>query len=399
MGDNDTTTTDAPTRREYVKFGGAVVGGTLLAGCAGQSDSGSTPTETEANESSATDTSTPEGESYSVTMSPMGTVEFNSVPETAVSFDDQWADMLVALGQDDRLIAHGRPGNIITEFYDQLPNVSFDSEELTTLNDNMSVETFFELDADVHHLDPLRLAATWDGFEESDVETVRDQISPYFANRYSAYRNYTGDESYQYYSIWELTRKFADLYQVPDRAAALEEVYDEMVAEIQSNLPPESERPRVALSVHADGTFYGQPSITNPGFARAHIRPLQPRNAFAEYPQYEGFGVQYDMEAMVEVDPDVFIQALGLQFPDRIPPIRNPEDGSVAAEVTAFSNGRVYNGATGYQGPLYTLFQTEMTAKQIYPEQFGEWRGLGNTPESEQLFDRQRVADIINGEI
>jgi hypothetical protein len=229
-------------------------------------------------------------------------LEFDSVPETAVGFDDQWADMLVTLGQDDRLIAHGRPGNIITEFYDQLPNVSFDSEGLTTLSDNMSVETFFELDADVHHLDPLRLAATWDGFDDSDVETVRDQISPYFANRYSAYRNYTGDESCQYCSIWELTRKFAELYQVPDRVAALEGVYDEVVAEIQSNLPPESERPRVALSVHSDGTFYGQPSITNPGFARAHIRPLQAWNAFTKYPQYEGFGVQYDIEAMVVLD-------------------------------------------------------------------------------------------------
>jgi iron complex transport system substrate-binding protein len=34
---------EAPTRRDYMKYGGAVVGGTLLAGCAGQSDSDGTP--------------------------------------------------------------------------------------------------------------------------------------------------------------------------------------------------------------------------------------------------------------------------------------------------------------------------------------------------------------------
>jgi iron complex transport system substrate-binding protein len=46
------------------------------------------------------------------------------------------------------------------------------------------------------------------------------------------------------------------------------------------------------------------------------------------------------------------------------------------------------------------MFQTEMVAKQVYPDIFGEFPGLGEpVPESEQLFDRQRVADIINGDI
>jgi iron complex transport system substrate-binding protein len=45
------------------------------------------------------------------------------------------------------------------------------------------------------------------------------------------------------------------------------------------------------------------------------------------------------------------------------------------------------------------MFQTEMVAKQLYPEEFGEWRGLGETPEDEQLFDRQRISDIVNEDI
>jgi len=91
MGGHHTSTTEAPTRREYVKYGGAVVGGSLLAGCAGQSDSGSTPTETQTGSATATDnqteTATPEDTSYSVTISPMGTVGFDEVPGRVVAYD------------------------------------------------------------------------------------------------------------------------------------------------------------------------------------------------------------------------------------------------------------------------------------------------------------------------
>jgi iron complex transport system substrate-binding protein len=40
-----------------------------------------------------------------------------------------------------------------------------------------------------------------------------------------------------------------------------------------------------------------------------------------------------------------------------------------------------------YQGPIIHLFQLEQAAQDLYPEEFG----------GEQLFDRQRVADIVTG--
>jgi hypothetical protein len=49
------------------------------------------------------------------------------------------------------------------------------------------------------------------------------------------------------------------------------------------------------------------------------------------------------------------------------------------------------------------LFQLEMTAKQLYPDRFGEWLGHidgeahPEIPCRERLFDRMRVADIVNG--
>jgi hypothetical protein len=78
---DDSSHHGAPTRREYVRYGGTVIGGGLLAGCAGQSDSRSTPTEAETDKSTPTETSTPEDDGYSVTMEPVGEVTFESVPE------------------------------------------------------------------------------------------------------------------------------------------------------------------------------------------------------------------------------------------------------------------------------------------------------------------------------
>jgi iron complex transport system substrate-binding protein len=61
--------------------------------------------------------------------------------------------------------------------------------------------------------------------------------------------------------------------------------------------------------------------------------------------------------------------------------------------------GNVFRGGGRYQGPIVNLFVTEVLAKQLYPETFGEFTGIGDVQDGEQLFDRQRVADIINGDI
>jgi len=69
------------------------------------------------------------------------------------------------------------------------------------------------------------------------------------------------------------------------------------------------------------------------------------------------------------------------------------EEHTAASELTAVQNGQVYRGGFLYQGPIQNLFLTERAAKQLYPDEFGHVTG------DEQLFDRQRVADIVNGEL
>jgi len=404
MSDNDTN--DESTRRDYLKYGGAVVGGGLLAGCAGQSDSGSTSTSTETatNSTASTETetkATSEGESSSVTMSPVGKVEFDSAPQSAVAFDDQWADILVALGREDSLEGLGRPESFYQGYYDQLPGVSLDTDSLTPLFANESSydkELLYELSPDVFHMDPLRAVQTNDNFDREDVDEVVENVAPWFANRFSVYHNYDGDEPYEYYSVFELTQKFAEVYKETDRSAALREIYETMLADIESRLPPEEERPSVAVTFYSDGTFYAQPPLNNPGIGRAQYRIFGAKDAYEEYPDQQSFGGSHAMELMLEIDPDVIIQTLSLTPPHLIDPVRNGEVTG-ASDLTAVQEGRVYNGTTPFQGPIFTLFQTEAVARQLYPDEFGEFQGFDEpVPGNERLFDRQRVADIINGD-
>jgi ABC-type Fe3+-hydroxamate transport system substrate-binding protein len=403
---DDSSPHGAPTRREYVKYGGTVIGGGLLAGCAGQGDGGSTPTETETDESTATESSTPEDQSYSVTISPMGSVEFDEVPERVVAYDGYWTDHLIALGQQDRIVAMGFPDRYYTGFYDRLQGVSFDKSGITAMYNEGSYdkELLYELQGDVHHMDPYRAMAFNDNFDADDVEEIVENVGPWFANRGSRFNTVPGgkDVEYEFYTLWELLSKFAQVYQVQDRSAALKSVRDEMVEHIQSNLPPEDDRPNVGLALWWDGDIWAYP-LNSGGFGKAHLRPVQANDVFSDVSGLpEDNYVKIDAEEVLDADPDVWIQHNALNSADQfvnesIPQIK---DDPVLGEVTAVKNDRIYPGGTGLQGPLYNLFQIEMTAKQVYPELFGEFPGVGEpVPEEEQLFDRQRVADIVNGEI
>ncbi len=399
---------EAPTRRDYVKYGGAVVWGGLLAGCSGQSDSGSTPDSTSTGEdSTGTNTSTPEDESYSVTMSPVGTVEFERPPETATVYDATWADVLVGLGHGDTVLSLGHPDFYYAGYYDQLDGVSFDTSGLASLyNDGLDKEQFYELDADVHHLDPVNIGySSWSRWSMTDVEEIEENVGPFFANRLSRAHTdppaeYGGD--YQFYSLWELTEKLGQVYREAERAAELRAIRDDLVAEIKEDLPSQSDRPSVGLLVFTpDQEAFSPYRINAPGYGKAQYRPFEAADAFADSDKtyaenYEG---SYDVEGLLEVDPDVIIHNWDIEPTDRTRAMRDFfADSPVAQELTAVQNDRVYVGGTPTQGPVMNIFQIEMTAKQLFPEQFGEWKGVGQHSPSERLFDRDRLANVINGE-
>lgn len=117
---NGTDDTEESTRRDFVAYGGAVVGGGLLAGCTGSSDpdggdSGDaegTETETPADEETTTDevteteetaagerTETGEPTAYEACIEPVGCLTFEEAPETYAVYNGAWADEAFALGQ------------------------------------------------------------------------------------------------------------------------------------------------------------------------------------------------------------------------------------------------------------------------------------------------------------
>ena len=162
---------------------------------------------------------------YTVTMSPMGNVRFEHVPLRVVTLDANYNDMLVALGEGSKLVATGYRGNFYDGFYEKLGvKANFDPNHLTFLSSGaggtFDKELFYQLHADVHHIDPVQLATTR-GWSQSDVEEIARNVGPFFANRYSRDNSYGGKEPYQYYTLWELSAKVGEVYQRPEIIAKL----------------------------------------------------------------------------------------------------------------------------------------------------------------------------------
>ncbi|GGN22147.1 ABC transporter substrate-binding protein [Halarchaeum nitratireducens] len=405
MSNNDETgTTEAPTRREYVTYGGAVVGGGLLAGCFGrQNDAPSN------GELTRGQTETPDGESYSVTMSPVGEVSFESVPESAMVYSQLYADAAVALGHGDAVNSLGFSwyGDILDFYLDSLDVVSPDWESLPQIyNDGLDKEILYELDSDVHFMDPTWAQSSSFGWSQADVDEIIENVGPWFGNYYSRLNGSPPDAyagSYEYYELWEIVEKVAQVLREGARYDALAAVHADLMSEIASKLP--GERPSVALTMHNEEEFRVY-FLNDPGYARSFTRPFGATDVFAEAGGLEENSGWLDFEGMLDLDPDVILQFWGITPDTNMAKMQAAlESHPVGQELTAVRNDRVYASGVGGQGPIMNLFQLEMTAKQLFPDAFGEWPGYvdgepyPDIPEGEQLFDRQRVADIINGDI
>jgi ABC-type Fe3+-hydroxamate transport system substrate-binding protein len=408
---------NAPTRRDYMKYGGAVVGGSLLAGCAGDTDADSTATQTaSATETEAdtdTATATPEDTSYTAAISPVGEIEFEEVPSNVMAYSPQYADMLVALGHDDSLNSLGFVDSYakgLNYFLDRFEGVGLETEGLTKLftDGSFDREILYELNSDVHLMDPAWLSA-FSNWSKADTQEIAENVGPFFANRYSRENTKPPEgwrDGYRYYTIWEITERVSQVFQEQERYQALKEEHEKLYATVRQNLPAPSERPTVGLVAFYEGEFYPY-EINGPGFGKAHTRPMGARDAFADSDRTydENYGAAYDFEGLLEVDPDVILHNFAVTpFYDWTSVKESVTTDPIGKELTAVQNDRFYASGGSFQGPIKNLLQIEMTAKQLYPEQFGEWPrfeegdSYPSFPEEEQLFDHQRVADIINGE-
>ena len=402
---DDVTKHEAATRREYVKYGGAVVGGGLLSGCTGNSGSDSTPAETSADESTATETATQEDESYSVTMSPVSTVEFEEPPETVFTRLTHLAGIAFALGRGDGVNAMHAPDyydGLWNQFTERLPGVSLDWSGLYS-SWNPDKEKLYELDSDVHLADPAWVTQH-ENWDRDDIDEIVHNVSPWFGNSLSdRHQEPPADwaDGYEYYTLWEQFQKVAMAFREKPRYEALTEIRTDVLDRIEADLPPADERPTVAMAGLSDVESPYVYMTDRPGFLTAHVRPLAAVDAFGGE---VSSGDQVDMEAMLEADPEVILALGGLSPGTDMAGTRTElEEHEIGQEITAVKEGRIHPQGARYQGPILNLFQLEMTAKQLYPDQFGRWPTYKEgpypgIPAEQQLFDRQRVADIIEGE-
>ncbi|EMA27181.1 ferrichrome-binding protein [Haloarcula japonica DSM 6131] len=343
--------------------------------------------------------------SYTASLSPVGEVEFNSVPENVFTMYNQYADMLVALNHGDAVNSMFVPdmaGPSMNHYYERLSGVSFDWEGLPNPYDNFSKEFFYSLGSDVHFLDPA-WAISQENWDTGDIEEIVDNVGPFFGNFYSGTHGDPQEpysENYQYYTLWELFGRVATVFQERKRYEQLRAVHEELIETIRTKLPPEEDRPTAVRVTLGDGQFWTY-HLNRPGFWLADTRPLAANDAFGDE-TWDGLWGSVGYETMLDADPDVILHLWGMTPRYNMDDVRERlTSHSVGKNLAAVKNDRVYAHGMRYHGPIMNLFQIEMTAKQLYPDIFGEWPTYENgdhypeIPSEEQLFSRDRVAKII----
>ncbi|EMA69838.1 hypothetical protein C461_01726 [Halorubrum aidingense JCM 13560] len=406
-----------PTRRAFAKYGGTVALGGLLAGCTGgdgaESDSsdGDTTGNGSADGGSADASEESQSEddaaaSYTASIAPMGEVTFESPPETVFTRLTHHADMAFALGRGDGITAMHAPDyydGLWNQYVERLPGVSLDWSGLYS-SWEPDKEKLYELDSDIHLADPAWVTQV-EGWDRSDVDEIATNVSPWFGNSLSDRHQEPADEwahGYEYYGLWEQFERVAEAFDERARYEALAAVHEDLLSTIEDRLPPESERPTAVMIAAADIESIYAYTLSNPGFLTSHTRPLGPRDAFEGSVES---GTVVDFETILEADPDVILYLGGMEPGTDMAGRRTAfEEDAVSSEITAVQNDRIHPQGARYQGPILNLFQLEMTAKQLYPDAFGAWPRYESgpypeIPASEQLFDRQRVADVINGDL
>ncbi|MGZ0745677.1 ABC transporter substrate-binding protein [Haloparvum sp. AD34] len=379
------------SRRQALTLGAGTLA--ALAGCTGSDDSGSTETAAETETATEETATEEEMESYTVSMAPVGDVEFDSVPETWLSYFPGYADMGVALGHGEGLEAVGNVPRYHTDAYDELEGVSVNKDDLTQLigDGGIDKELYYELGVDVHLTDPKWLTNnSFFGLGEDDVEEIESNVSPFIGN--TIFRRTDTWHDYRYYSLYGAFEKVAEIFQEQERYEALKSFHDDYVAEVQSQLPSADQRPNALLTFGAGDQpdEFAPYRLTDKGTNKKQWHDLGISDALA------GTGIEglsttergyIDFETMLEVDPDVILMRgqetkTREEFQDTV--VSYMKDHNVASDLTAVKNDRVFRGGPIYQGPIQHLFNLERAAKQLFPDTF-----------EGELFDRDRVAEIV----
>jgi len=391
-----------PTRRDLLGSG-AALGTALFAGCLGGDENGtdgttdsstSDPNTTAVASTDESSGTSDTGGSYTVSIEPMGPVEFDEPPERWTALLPTLADMGFALGGGQTLGIqnHARFAN---EAFESLPGVEFDADAIVELvGDGVPKELVYELNADAHLLDP-NLLVNWYGWDRSDIEEVRTEIGPFFGN-FSRKHSSEWHDGYRYYELYEMFELVADVFRARPRYEAFVDLHEEMLDTIDERIPPADQRPTALLVYPAgqEGDEFYPFRFDDGGISTKQWRELRLQDALAgtDIEHFSGTNNStIDLEAMLEVDPEVLLVrnyggASESEFREAV--VEPLQDDPVASEVRAVQDGAVYPAGYLDQGPIINFYHTEQAALNIYPDAF----------EGATLFDRERVADIVTGD-
>ncbi|GAD52527.1 hypothetical protein MBEHAL_1287 [Halarchaeum acidiphilum MH1-52-1] len=379
----------------------ATSAGLLAAGLAGCSSGGNdAEASTNATSSTSDGTSTADTESYTVHIEPNDPYTFEEVPESYGVVSGPLLDVGMSLGIQPSATTGLERAPL--KFYDLL-DLEFDESGITKLasgaESGYDKENFYAADADVW-LIPENTLARFTGWDDSDIHEIESQTGPFLGTTLRFAPTAAVSNGTNPYTLYEAFEKYATVFQRQKQFHAWQSLHDDLMATIEDGLPPEDERPTVAAiwrGVSPDsGQFRIAPLHRLGNNTKSYYR-LGMRDAFEGH--YPGGPIGY--EELLDADPDYIGAVGGLtsltheEFVDTVvDPFENNENGQ---DLSAVQNGNVIRSGGQYMGPIVDLFSTEAVAKQVYPDTFGEWPGpVGEVPEDERLFDRQRLLDVIH---
>jgi iron complex transport system substrate-binding protein len=182
------------------------------------------------------------------------------------------------------------------------------------------------------------------------------------------------------------------VFQRVDRYEAFEAIHDDFQANLAPAVPGSADRPEVAvLWGVGDQPEQYYPYVIGEGTGFKHLRDLGVRDALAEtsIEDFHGSRAAIDLETLLEVDPEVLMlrgyeAETATEFRDTV--VSFLESHDTASALTAVQNGDVYRAGGLYQGPITNMVLTERTAEQLYGVE-------------DELFDRERVADVVAGDL
>ncbi|MGQ3411073.1 ABC transporter substrate-binding protein [Natrinema sp. LN54] len=379
-----------PQRRTVLASGASLVAATV-AGCTGD------PTADE------DESENPDVDPYTVTVEPNGSHTFESVPESYAAIPSVWLDIGMAFGIEPDAVASFDRAPL--KYYDLLPDVSLDQDAVTLLagdaEEGYDKENFYTADVDVHLIDPqaLQFFANW---SDDDIAEIEDATGPFLGTtiRFESDALTGGEEPA--YDLYGALEKAAEIFQRQEQFEAWQSFYDDFIEGIQADLPPADERPSVAAiwrGVNPDSGEFRIAEINAVANNTRTYRELGLRDAFEGRVPDGPIGY----EELLDVDPD-YIGAVGgltsLTHEEFVSTVVEPfENDTNGQNLSAVRNGNIVRTGGQYMGPIVDLYSTEALAKQVFPDRFGEWPGaVSDVPEDEQLFDREELSDIINGE-